>query len=197
MKHYPIIISGPSGAGKDTAIKALMRKNSQIRDAVGYTTRQPREGEVNGEDISFVTKEQFEVLINNDLLIEYAYYNGHYYGMPKSEVEKAIDELTIFNVGISGAKAIKSYNQEAITILLLPPSTEELVKRMGNRGAGRLKRVKTDIEEALTFFEFCIVSQNNEIEKLVNDIESVIYFNNPEHHISNSLNFISNFLSSL
>lgn len=196
MKYYPIIVSGPSGTGKDTAIKALMRKNSQIRDAVGYTTRKPRYGEIDGKDISFVTKEQFQVLIRENLLLEYAQFDNEYYGMPKKEVERAEKELTIFNVGISGAKAIKSYNKDAIAILLLPPSKEELIKRMGTRGEERLKRVRNDVTEAVAFFDFCIVSQNNEFDKLVSNIESIIYYKNPEFHISNSLEFISSFLAS-
>ena len=197
MKYYPIIISGPSGTGKDTAIKALMRKNSQIRDAVGYTTRLPRENEVHGKDISFVTREEFEKLIKKDLLVEYAEFANEYYGMPKSEVEKSFNELTIFNVGISGARAIKNYVPNATTILLLPSSKEELVMRLGNRGKERLQRAYNDIKEASNFFEFCIISHNKEIEKVISDIESVIYYKNPEFRIANLQGFISSFLSSL
>lgn len=195
MMYYPIVICGPSGTGKDTAIKALIRKNPTIRDAVGYTTRTLRENEINGKDICCVTKEAFEQLINDELLIEHAKFDNEYYGMPKEEVEKSENEMTIFNIGVSGAKAIKDYNSNAITILLLPPSKEELVERLGNRGEERLKRVKNDVAEAANFFDYCVISENNQIDKLVNDIESIIYNKNQEFNISNSTEFIEGFLS--
>ena len=195
MTYYPIVICGPSGTGKDTAIKALISKNPKIRDAVGYTTRTLRENEINGKDICSVTKEAFEQLINDELLIEHAEFDNEYYGMPKIELEKAETEMTVFNIGVSGAKAIKEFNSNAVTILLLPPSKEELVTRLGNRGEERLKRVKNDVAEAASFFDYCVISENNEIDKLVQDIESIIYNQNQDFHISNSTEFIEGFLS--
>lgn len=190
---HPVIVSGPSGAGKDAAIKRLIEKRPEIHDAVGYTTRQLREGEINGVDISIITKEKFDEMVLNNQLIEHAEFAGNYYGMPISEVEKARDQLTIFNVGISAAEAIKRYDNESITILIMPQSKEELLRRLGNRGFERFERAQSDVMYAASFFDYVVKSESNKLDELVSNIESIIYYKSDAFKIEYFQKFLETF----
>lgn len=183
----PIIISGPSAVGKDTLIKAIKNTCPNINEAVGYTTRAPRPGETNGVDLNFVSKEFFMELIKKDLLIEYAIFNNEYYGMPKHELLKSKDQLIIFNVGISGAKAIKNIVPNAISILLIPPSYEELINRLGNRDIKRLDNLESDLHEASTFFDYCLVSETNNIKNVVKNFFKIINGNTEEFELKKNI----------
>lgn len=194
--YVPIIISGPSGVGKDTLVKAITNDYPNIKEAVGYTTRKPRECEINGVDLNFVTKEYFKELIERDLLIEYAIFNNEYYGMPKNELRKAKTQLTIYNIGISGARAIKNIVPSAISILLIPPTYDELVYRLGNRGISRLKNLESDLYEAMTFFDYCLVSETNNLDKIVENFVRILSGNGEQFKIENYINKIKQIVNS-
>ncbi len=194
-KFRPIIISGPSGSGKDTIIKLLISRNVGIHDALGYTTRKPREGEVNGREILFTSIEVFKSMIENEQLIEYTRFAGNYYGMPIEEVKNASKRLTIFNVGISGAKAIKQFNENSVAILILPPTKEDLLLRLGNRGIERFERAKQDVEEAIQFFDYLIISPNNLVDEAASKIEDIIFDRAmvEQYKIERAINFLEKY----
>lgn len=190
----PIVISGPSGVGKDTLIKFIKKDFPNIREAVGYTTRSIREGEVAGEDLNFVDKDDFLNLIKNDQLIEYATFNNEYYGMGKNELEQAKSKLTIFNIGISAAHIIKNLVPKTITILLLPPSYDELVKRLGDRGLTRLRNIEKDLQYAATFFDYCLISETDKVGNVVNNFFDILNGNNEKFKIENFSSQINNII---
>lgn len=189
----PIIVSGPSGSGKDTIIKELIKRNPFIHDAVGYTTRMPRKGETSGKDINFTTEEEFAKMIENNQFIEYAKFAGNYYGMPFSEVEMSSKRLTIFNVGVSAASVIKSSSSSSTTILVLPPSKEELLVRLGERGIERFKCAIEDVKLASTFFDYLVISRTNLVDCAVDDVEKIIFNTSEELLLKNCFDFVKHF----
>lgn len=131
-----VVISGPSGAGKNTVYDGLLEKDADFAHTISVTTRTPRDGEVNGKDYYFVTKEEFEKRKENEEFLEYVQYGENSYGTLKSEVKRLCDadKIVIMIIDVYGALRIKEIFPEAITIFLTPPSEEELSKRLANRG---------------------------------------------------------------
>ena len=132
-----ILISGVSGAGKDTVKKELMKLDSTLVDVPSYTTRNMREGEVNGVNYHFVSKEQFEELINNNALYEYNFYNNNYYGTSKELIRREMDNgnVPIIDIDVNGAENLTNILREdtkVITIFLRVPK-DALYKRLKNR----------------------------------------------------------------
>lgn len=195
MTNYfaPVIISGPSGSGKDTLVKAIINKYPQIHDAVGCTTRNKRENEVDGVDMRFVSKKVFKKMVVDGEFVEYSQYAGNYYGMTFLELNRAHTIPTIFNVGVFAAQTIKQYFNESISILVIPPSKEELLKRLGDRGVERYNSAKKDILFAKSFFEYVIISKNYMIEEEVADFENIVLFKEESYKLKYFVNFIDDF----
>ena len=189
----PIVIAGPSGSGKDTLIKKLIEKYPYIHDALGYTTRNKREGEVDGRDMNFITCDQFLTLIKENKLFEYSYFDGNYYGMPWEEIKKAYSRLTVFNVGIDAAKKLKEYDSNIITILIVPPTKKELLFRIGNRGNARYNRACNDIMLAMTFFDNLVVNYTDQIDQTLLDVENIIFNKSKDYLVSDSLDFLNSY----
>ena len=132
-KGLLIVVSGPSGAGKDTIVNKVVESMKNIKVSVSMTTREPREKEVEGKDYYFVTKEKFEECIKNDELLEYAtVHNNQYYGTPKAKIEEDINKgiSVILVIDIQGALKIKEKIKEALFIFIMPPSMEVLKERL-------------------------------------------------------------------
>ena len=127
-----IVISGPSGAGKGTICKALLEKHDNIFISVSATTRNPRQGEIEGVNYYFLTKEAFEEKVKENGFLEYANVHGNFYGTPKVNVEKMLDEGkdVILEIDIQGALQVKDNFKEGVFIFILPPSMEELKQRI-------------------------------------------------------------------
>jgi guanylate kinase len=189
FKYTPllIIISGPSGVGKDSVLRALKKGDLPLHHVVTANTRKPRPGEVEGVDYFFVSKEKFEEMIRNDEFIEYSEVYQDYKGVPKSEVRKAIktNKDIIFRLDVQGAEKVKSLYPQSILIFLTPSNQEEWYKRLGGRRLSKEKdlemRIKTvrDELEKVFIFDYIVVNAQNKLSKTVDTIEAII---TAEHH---------------
>ena len=130
------VISGFSGAGKGTLMKALLEKYDNYALSISATTRNPREGEVDGREYFFVTEDRFKEMMEQDALIEYAQYVNHYYGTPKEYVLRQMEQGkdVLLEIEIQGALKVKERFPEAILIFVMPPNAEELKRRLIGRG---------------------------------------------------------------
>lgn len=178
-KGQLLVVSGPSGAGKGTICKALIEKNP-IWISTSCTTRKPRVGEVDGINYFFIEREEFLKRMDNDEFLEYAEVYGNFYGTPRSEVLRLLDEGkdVILEIDIQGALKIKSSYPEGVFIFIMPPSMEELKNRITNRGSETPESLKTRLEAAydeISFaskYDYAVV--NDEVDKAVKKIESII-----------------------
>lgn len=176
-----IVISAPSGAGKGTIIKELLKNDNKTRWlSVSATSRAPREGEQEGINYYYLTEEDFKKKIENDYFLEYTNYAGNYYGTPKEyikdKIEKGID--VILEIEIEGAMNVKRLIPEAMFIFIMPPSLKDLVKRLKGRGTESNEKIIKRFHEAykeineVTKYNYVVV--NDEIDKAVDKIESII-----------------------
>lgn len=180
-KGLLVVVSGPSGAGKDTIVNELMKKKeTKAWVSISMTSREPRGSEENGKDYFFVTKEEFEENIKKGNFLEYATYNDNYYGTPKHKIDeylnKGIDVILI--IEIQGALQIKDLIPEALFIFIMPPSMEELKKRLVNRGTdkpekiiNRFKRAYEEINE-VTKYNYVVV--NDKVKKATDKVAAIL-----------------------
>lgn len=175
-----IVISGPSGSGKGSIIKELLKNNSNLYLSVSMTSRPMRNYETNGIEYHFVAKEEFEQKIKDDELIEYTLYNDNYYGTPKSEITDNIKKgkNVILEIEIEGALNVKKLVPEAIFIFILPPSMKELLKRLKGRGTEDndkiIRRFKTAYREINEISKYNYVVVNDTLEEASANIEAII-----------------------
>lgn len=180
QKGVLIVVSGFSGAGKGTLMKELMKKYENYALSISMTTRGPRPGEEHGREYFFVTKEEFENHIKEDALVEYAQYVGNYYGTPKAYVEEQLNagKDVILEIEIQGALKIKERFPEALLLFVMPPSAEELRRRLIGRGTEDIvvieKRLQRANEEAegIENYEYVIV--NDVLEDCVKQMHQII-----------------------
>lgn len=176
-----IVLSGPSGVGKGTVRKALFSQpNTNYEYSISMTTRKPREGEVDGVDYFFKTREEFEELIEQGGLLEYAEFVGNYYGTPLQYVNETLDagRDVFLEIEVQGAKQIREKMPEALFIFLAPPSLSELQKRLIGRGTESediiKKRIETAVHELEMMSLYDYVVENDEIQKACDKINAII-----------------------
>lgn len=187
-----LIISGPSGVGKDSVLRALKERDLPLYHVITANTREPRPDEKEGVDYYFVSRERFKEMIGNDELLEYSEVYEDYKGVPKSEVRKAIetDKDVIFRLDVQGAEKIKSIYPQAISIFLIPANQEEWFKRLGVRRMANEKDLDTRIEtvqkelETIDEFNYVVVNADNKLNETVDIIEAII---TAEHHRTNKI----------
>ncbi len=150
-ERYLVVVSGPSGCGKDTVVKELLRRKSDASLAVSCTTRSKRDYEIDGKDYYFINREQFEKRIADNRMLEYTEYNGNMYGTPLDELEnKLADRNTVVLViEVNGARNVKERYPNSLLVFIVPPSIEELERRLFNRNT----ETKEEIERRLAIAE--------------------------------------------
>lgn len=175
-----VVVSGFSGAGKGTLMKRLMEKYDNYALSVSATTRAPRPGEEHGREYFFHTKKEFEELILEDALIEYAQYVDNYYGTPKAYVEKQLNmgKDVILEIEIQGALKVKKKMPNTLLLFVTPPSAEELKRRLVNRGTESMEVIESRLsrasEEAEGMLEYDYILINDVIEECVDNMHSII-----------------------
>ena len=174
------VVSGFSGSGKGTIMKALLKKYDNYALSISATTRSPREGERNGREYFFKTKEEFQRLIEEDQLIEYAQYVENYYGTPREYVERCLDEGkdVILEIEVQGARKIKAKIPEAVLIFVTPPSAKELRERLVGRGTESMEVIESRLnranEEAVVMLDYDYLLVNDDLEQCVEDMHGII-----------------------
>lgn len=184
-KGILVVVSAPSGCGKDTVLAELARREVGISRSVSMTTRAMRQGEVDGVDYYFTTVEDFKNKITEGFFIEYVNFGANFYGTPKAAVDKMLGngECVVLKIEVEGAGNIRKLYPDAVSIFIAPPSFDELKSRLKNRGteteAEYNKRVEIAREELKRANEYDYIVINDEIEKCADDISDIL---NAEAH---------------
>ena len=180
MRGKLIVVSGPSGVGKDTIVSKYLEKNSNTYLSVSCTSRAPREGEVDGVNYIFLSREEFEERINNGDFLEYAEYNGNYYGTPKYKMEEELEKGkdVILVIEVQGALKVKDLIPEALFIFILPPSINTLKERLIGRGTDSPEsiegRINTAIKEIEVSDKYDYNIVNDDLDMAVLELEKII-----------------------
>ena len=177
MKPLLLILSAPSGTGKTTLARRLVAAHPGAVFSVSYTTRAPRPHEKDGVDYHFVTVKKFREMIDQGAFLEWAEVHGNHYGTPRSVIDQA-KGLVVFDIDVQGGKSIKQQHPEAVRVLLLPPSLEELERRLRARSTDddatvrrRLDAAQREISRA-SDYEYRVV--NDDLERAYRDLEAIV-----------------------
>ena len=190
-----IVVSGPSGAGKGTICKRLLEKNPNLGYSISATTRAPRTGEVNGINYWFLSKEEFQKMISEDGLLEWAEVYGNYYGTPAQKVKDSLAEgkNILLEIDTQGAALVRKKFPEGVYIYILPPSLEELKRRIIGRGTDsaesierRLSCAREEMGCASEQYNYLVL--NDEVELAVERVETIIEAE--QYQIKRNLNLL-------
>ena len=174
-----IVFSAPSGCGKGTMLREILR-DENFYISVSATTREPREGEVDGVDYHFISREEFQNLIDNNGMLEYAEYCDNLYGTPVKEVKEQLDKCrnVILEIEVKGAMKIRKLCPEALFIFVVPPSLKELDRRLRKRGTETeeviIQRVERAAEEIPYAVKYDYIIVNDGLEEAVEDFRSIV-----------------------
>lgn len=175
-----VVLSGPAGVGKGTVLKQIMSTFNDLIYSVSATTRAPRLGEINGVNYFYKTTEEFEKMIENDELIEWVRYVDNYYGTPKSFVEGKLDEgkNVVLEIEVEGALNVKKIYPEALMLFILPPSFDELNRRIVGRGTESSEVINRRMEKAklelslVKYYDYAVV--NETVENAADAVISIL-----------------------
>ncbi len=175
-----IVLSGPSGVGKSTVISELLGERSDIHFSVSYTTRRPRVGEADGVNYRFVSQEEFEGMIERGELLEYAQYVGHYYGTSLKVIQDQLDAGVdvLLEIDVQGASTVRKKCPDAVLIFVMPPSFEELSRRLHGRATddeeviqGRLERAMEEYRQ-IPLYDYLVI--NDSVPNATREILSIL-----------------------
>ena len=188
-EHTPllIVISGPSGIGKDTVVQGMKDRDLPFHFVITATSRPPRDYEVDGEDYFFYSKDTFERLIQENAFLEYAWVYSAYKGVPKSQVREALKsgEDVVMRLDVQGAETVHNLCPDAILIFLTAKSKAEWLQRLRDRRSESDEEIKLRVEtakkeyETLDIFDYIVVNEKGRLDEALDVIESII---SAEHH---------------
>lgn len=179
-EKYLFVVSGAAGTGKDSVVKALRTAHPEIEKTVSATTRTPRPGEQEGVDYYYRSLEQFKQLIQDEQVVEYNFYNGNYYGTLRQEVDHRLEagKLVVLVIDVHGAANIRRMFPDATTIFLLPPSADELERRLRGRGTESeesiRERLATAQQELAEQDKFSLTLVNDEVDSCAKKLYQII-----------------------
>ena len=177
------IISGPSGSGKDTILKEVLKIRSDVFFSISHITRNMRVGEVEGEKYHFISREEFEEQLAKNAFLEYNEYSGNYYGTPKAPIEEHLSkgDDVVIECDVNGASALRDILTDVTSIFIMPPSFEVLRKRLVGRGTETTEQVERRMNEALNEIrradEYDYIVVNDDLESAVEDFLTVLNCN--------------------
>jgi guanylate kinase len=175
-----LVVSGPSGSGKSSIVRELLDR-LDVEFSVSVTTRLPRPGERHGDHYNFVSRRDFEAMIENGELLEWAIYNNRFYGTPAAPIEQAVAEGRdiLLEIEIQGARQVREQRPDAVMFFVAPPSMDELERRLRRRGdtseediEDRLEIAEQEMQEAPILFDHVIV--NDDLDRAIEDIVGLI-----------------------
>lgn len=175
-----LVVSGPSGSGKSSIVRELLDR-LELQFSVSVTTRLPRPGERHGDHYNFVSRRDFEAMIEDGQLLEWAIYNNRFYGTPAAPIESAVAEGrdVLLEIELQGARQIREHRPDAIMFFVAPPSMDELERRLRRRGdtteediEDRLEIAESEMEEAPTLFDHVVV--NEDLDRAIEEIVGLI-----------------------
>ena len=175
-----IVLSGPSGTGKDSILKELKKIRDDFEISISCTTRSPRTGEIDGKDYYFLTKSEFMNKVDAGDMLEWATFCGNYYGTPKHELEDRLNAgiNIILEIEVQGAEQVIKNSSEAVSIFVLPPSVQILKERLKNRGSDSLDAIEMRTREAAREislaenYDYVVV--NDDLKRCASDISKII-----------------------
>ncbi len=179
MRHVLLAVSGPSGVGKGTMVKTLIARREDVVESVSCTTRAPREGEIHGKHYFFLSKEEFERRIKENDFLEYDEHFGNYYGTPKSFVRDTLKtKSVIMEIDVVGALNAKKEFPETVLVMVVPPTVEELKRRLSGRGS----ETEAQIENRLSRMEYELsykdqydhIIVNDDLERAIEELTKII-----------------------
>lgn len=179
-KGVLLILSGPSGCGKDTIIAELKKRSENIRQSISATTRAMRDGEVDGVDYYFTDVESFEENINKGYFLEYVKYGDNYYGTPKKAVDEMLDSgvSVLLKIEVEGAGNVRKLYPDIVSVFIVPPSMQVLKERLLGRGTETeesfRKRIDTAREELKRAREYDYIVINDDLEQCVSDVCAIL-----------------------
>jgi guanylate kinase len=180
VKPFPLVLSSPSGGGKTTIAKALVAARDDVGYSISATTRPPRRGEVDGKDYFFLSRDEFERRVAAGDFVEWAEYSGHRYGTLKEQVRSALDggRHVVLDIEVVGARAMKAAFPDAVLVFVVPPSADELWKRIGGTEGDRaptlLKRLHRAVEELREAGQYDYVVVNADRTEAVAEVAAIL-----------------------
>ena len=175
-----VILSGPSGVGKDTVLEAWKKSNPRVQRVVAYTTRPPRAGEIDGVDYHFVTKQRFDELVDERAFLEHKLVHGNCYATPLSDMESMLiaGKIAVLKIDVQGAMEAVKLRPDALSIFLLPPTTVDLEARIRSRATNSEEDIQRRLRDAR--YELSLADRytarivNDDIERVVRELNDLV-----------------------